>query len=406
MDQLALPFGLYAVFALVLGLLIGSFLNVVIHRVPRGASIIWPGSHCPDCSTALRAWDNIPLLSFALLRGRCRQCAQAISWRYPAIELLTGLLFLALICKTGPHWDVLLEMTFAGALIALIFIDAKHHLLPNVIIYPAFVFALAAATLRAGWGQPISYAFDLSFIFSTTPTEFPFARAAWIGGFWLALAAPGFWLLDLLDLWLYDKYFDWEEDEAELPATGNAVESAQVATGNHSEAETSPNAAQELADNAEDEASERRYRRTILATMAAGLALALTWAGTVIWLGPNHPQNFEDAYYGLSRACAGALVSSMPIWWLRALYFFIRRSEGMGLGDVKLMAVIGAFLGWQGAFSSLLLASIGGAFIGAILAWRSERGLKTALPFGVCLGVAALLTLLLATPFFRWYIAD
>ncbi len=96
----------------------------------------------------------------------------------------------------------------------------------------------------------------------------------------------------------------------------------------------------------------------------------------------------------------------MPIWWLRALYFFIRRSEGMGLGDVKLMAVIGAFLGWQGAFSSLLLASIGGAFIGAILAWRSERGLKTALPFGVCLGVAALLTLLLATPFFRWYIAD
>ena len=100
----------------------------------------------------------------------------------------------------------------------------------------------------------------------------------------------------------------------------------------------------------------------------------------------------------------GALVGSLPIWWLRAVWFYVRGAEGMGLGDVKLMAVIGAFLGWQGAFSVMLLGSIAGSIIGAILMWRSKEGLKTALPFGVCLGAAALIAMLTATPFFNWYV--
>src|SRR5262249_12712653 len=147
------------------GLIIGSFLNVVIYRTPRGTSIIFPGSHCPMCETPVRPYDNIPVLSYALLGGRCRTCRASISWTYPAVALLTVAMFLALFLKTGPSWEVLIEFAFAGAMIALVFIDARHHLLPNVILYPAFVFALAAAAARAGWGEQTSPGFDLSIFF-------------------------------------------------------------------------------------------------------------------------------------------------------------------------------------------------------------------------------------------------
>lgn len=396
MTEFTMPFVLFVIAAFIFGLLIGSFLNVVIHRIPLGESVVFPGSHCTNCGAAVRPMDNIPVLSFLLLKGRCRNCGDSISWRYPTVELLTAILFAFIAYKTGMTWEAGLEMIFAAVMIALIFIDALHHLLPNVITYPAIVFALAAATARAGWGEPISYSFDLSFVFVTENQSFHVVRSAIVGGLLFALAAPGFWLLDWLDLRLYNKYFEWEDMNAE-PETGTDVTDANSP---NTEDAGSANPVTNL--DAEEEA-ERRYRRTIFASMIFGLVVGVVWAALVLLLGSKHPEMFDSALGGLWRAVIAALIGSMPIWWLRAAYFYIRGAEGMGLGDVKLMAIIGAFLGWQGAFGVLLMGSIGGAVIGVILAWRSQRGMKTALPFGVCLGAAALLVLL--TPIFRWYLS-
>src|SRR5215217_5772234 len=120
----------------VVGAIIGSFLNVVIHRVPREESIAFPASHCPSCDAAIRPYDNIPVVSWAVLRGRCRACRAPISARYPAVELLTGVLFaLTYLLRPG----LTLSLPFD-----LVFIDAEHMLLPNVITYPGAALALVA----------------------------------------------------------------------------------------------------------------------------------------------------------------------------------------------------------------------------------------------------------------------
>lgn len=399
LTELNMPFAFYVTAAAIFGLLIGSFLNVVIHRVPLGESVVFPNSHCPNCSAAIGAMDNIPVVSFLLLKGRCRHCSQKISWRYPAVELLTSAIFTVIVLKTGPTWLAALEMIFAAMLISLVFIDALHHLLPNVITYPGIVFALAAATLRSGWGEPIGYSFDISFILHSEGAGFPVTAAAIIGGSLMAIAAPLFWLLDRLDMILYNKYFEWEEmnEEAE------SVSSPTLRDGVETKTEAVADAQVTDAIAADEEAAERRYRRTILAAMFFGLLAGAAWAVAVFWLSPKTPEAFDQAYGGLWRAVAAALVGSVPIWWLRAAYFYIRGVEGMGLGDVKLMAIIGAFLGWQGAFGVLLLGSILGSVTGIVMAWRSQRGLKTALPFGVCLGAAALIVLLMAKPLLLWH---
>lgn len=380
MTEPNLPFAFHIIAASIFGLVIGSFLNVVIHRVPLGESIVFPGSHCVACGASLRAYDNIPVLSFLLLRGRCRNCGQRISWRYPLVELLTAIIFALIVFKTGPTWEALLEMVFASLMIPLIFIDAIHHLLPNVITYPAIVFAMAAATARAGWGEPQGGALEVSVILPALVPIFTTWKAALLGGLLLTLAVPAFRLLDRLDLILYNKYFDWQEvNEEGEAATHNPEDSANEI---------------EAVDEAAEAAAEERYRRSIRASVLFGLLAAVTWTGLCLTVSAKYPQAFGQAYSGLWGAFAGALVGSVPIWWLRAIYFVVRGVEGMGLGDVKLMAIVGAFLGWQGAFGVLLIGSIGGSVIGAILAWRSERGMKTAMPFGVCLGAAAVIVML------------
>src|SRR5215467_2595056 len=189
----------YSASAFVLGLIFGSFLNVVIYRVPRGESIVFPGSHCGACGAPVKAFDNIPLLSFALLGGRCRSCSARIPFSYPMVELGAGLIFVAIVFRTGPSWEALFEFAFACVMIALAVIDARWRLLPNVIIYPAFLFAGAAATARAALGEQPSPAFDISPLLPDFQVEFSPWPAAIIGGSLFAMAAPGFWLLDRLD---------------------------------------------------------------------------------------------------------------------------------------------------------------------------------------------------------------
>jgi leader peptidase (prepilin peptidase) / N-methyltransferase len=133
--------------AAVLGALIGSFLNVVIHRVPRGESLLTPGSRCPACDAPVRAFDNVPLLSWLLLRGRCRSCGGAISARYPAVELLTAAAFAAVVAVRGFDGGLWLELPFVACLIALAGVDLDHKLLPNKIVYPMAAYGLVATAV-------------------------------------------------------------------------------------------------------------------------------------------------------------------------------------------------------------------------------------------------------------------
>lgn len=129
-----------------MGLVVGSFLNVVIWRLPRRESLSHPGSHCPVCDSAVRPWDNVPVVSWLVLRGRCRQCKSPISIRYPLVEILTAVLFLAAAVQIGPHWELADYCVFFAVLIAISGIDLDHQIVPNRIVYPA----MGATTVLLG----------------------------------------------------------------------------------------------------------------------------------------------------------------------------------------------------------------------------------------------------------------
>ena len=130
-----------------LGLIIGSFLNVVAHRLPRGESLASPGSRCTSCGRAVRPWDNLPVVSWLLLRGRCRHCGERISPRYPAVELLTAVVFTAVALARGLDDDLAALLPFAAMLIAVAAIDLEHRIVPNKILLPAAIWALAASAV-------------------------------------------------------------------------------------------------------------------------------------------------------------------------------------------------------------------------------------------------------------------
>ena len=135
--------------ATVLGALIGSFLNVVIHRLPLGESLVTPGSHCPACDAPVRSFDNVPVLSWVVLRGRCRSCGAPISVRYPAVELVTAASFAAVVAVRGFDDGLWLELPFVACLIALAGIDLDHKLLPNKIVYPMAAYGLVVSLIVA-----------------------------------------------------------------------------------------------------------------------------------------------------------------------------------------------------------------------------------------------------------------
>jgi leader peptidase (prepilin peptidase)/N-methyltransferase len=126
---------------------VGSFLNVVAARVPLKRSIVHPGSACMSCSTPLAWYDNIPVLSYVLLRGRCRHCGAAISWRYPAVEAVTAVLIAGCVLEFGVTWDALIGSVFCAALVAVSATDFERRIIPNRIVLPSAAFVLAANTL-------------------------------------------------------------------------------------------------------------------------------------------------------------------------------------------------------------------------------------------------------------------
>jgi leader peptidase (prepilin peptidase)/N-methyltransferase len=249
-------FAVLACYAFAVGAIIGSFLNVVIHRYPREESVVFPPSHCPHCDAKINPYDNIPIVSFLVLGGRCRNCRGSISLRYPLIELANGLFYLAIYQRTGVSLAFLPLAAIVSMTIVLIYIDLDIQILPDVIDLPG---AAIGVGMAAGGIGPL-----------------------------------------LPDLTLAQSFID------------------------------------SLAG----------------AALGSGLLLAIA-------LG----------------------------------YKLLRKVDGMGLGDVKMMAMIGALLGWEPLLAVLLIASVTGAIFGVSLALGTGRGMQVPIPFGVFLGIGTLAVL-------------
>ena len=244
------------VFAFV-GLCIGSFLNVVIHRLPRGASVVAPPSRCPNCGYLLRWYDNVPVLSWVFLRGRCRKCGTPISIRYPIVEVLTMLVFLLHLWVFG--WSVLMavRVVFATALVALFAIDLEHHLLPDRITLPGIVVGLI-----------------------------------------VSLAVPP----------------------------------------------------------------------------------------------------------GIVDSILGTLLGGGVLWAIGEAYYRYSGQQGMGGGDVKMLAMVGAFLGWKLVLVTLVLSSVAGSLIGVLVIALKRGDMKHALPYGTFLALGALASSIVGDRIIAWYL--
>jgi leader peptidase (prepilin peptidase)/N-methyltransferase len=247
---------LFASFVFAIGAIVGSFLNVVIHRYPREESVVFPPSHCPHCAAHIRAYDNVPIFAWLWLRGKCRNCRGPIDVRYPLVELANALFYVALFQRTGLGLALVPLAALVSMTIVLIYIDLEIQILPDVIDLPGVAIGLL------------------------------------IGATHIGALAP-----DLL------------------------------------------------------------LSRTLL-----------------------------DSVAGAALGGGGLLAIALT-------YKLFRKIEGMGLGDVKMMAMLGAVLGWQPLLPLLVLASVVGAIVGLFVAWKSRKGMQVALPFGVFLGLAFLAVL-------------
>ena len=271
------------VLAGIFGAIIGSFLNVVIHRVPHEESVVFPNSRCPSCGAVIAFYDNIPILSYIALGAKCRRCKERISIRYPAVEALTAALFVAVAWHDGMGVRLPFDLVFVSALLALVFIDAEHMILPNVITYPGIVFAVVARIV-------------IPFL-----TRIP--------------------------------HFD------DLPSLINGP-----------------------------------------------------FEGWPIWAA------------SLGGAVIGALACGVSLWFIGWIWERLRGVEAMGLGDVKMMFMVGAYLGWRLTIFTIFVGVLTGSIIGVVLMARQrERNMQMLLPFGIFLGLGAIAALLFGSQIVGWY---
>jgi len=244
-------------FVFIFGLCIGSFLNVCIYRLPASKSIVHPRSMCPRCGRQIPFYDNLPILSYLLLRGRCRQCRTAISVRYPLVELLAGLFALVSVLRFGMTPTAAIYFVFIAALLTVTFIDIDHRIIPNAITLPGIVFFFIAGLL--------------------------------------------------------------------LPQ--------------------------------------------------------ISW---------------KDALLGI-------LVGGGTLYLVAQAYYLLKKVDGMGGGDVKLLAMIGALIGWQGVLFTIFFASLGGTLAGLAVMVKNRSTMKQKIPFGPFLATGAICYLFFGEPIIRWY---
>jgi len=267
-----------AIIIFVFGLVIGSFLNVCILRIPVAESVVLPPSHCPSCGTPIKPYDNIPVVSWLVLAGRCRKCKVRISAMYPMVELATGLLFLACYLVFGFNAEALKWAIFAALLVVLTITDLRERILPDRVNF----IGLALGLLLSLFTRPVD------------------GTASWLANHLFAYPPP---------------------------------------------------------------------------------EPALSFADALI----------------------GAGVASGLLWLVAEGYFRARGREGMGLGDVKMMAMAGAFLGLQRALLTILLGSLLGSIIGIAVIAIGRKGRDFELPFGTFLGAGAILVTFFGSPALDWY---
>ena len=370
------PLLFQALIALPFGLVIGSFLNVVIYRVPRGESVAFPASHCGSCGAPVKPYDNIPVLSYLILRGKCRACKAPFSWRYPLVELFVGLLFFALAYRHGLTWMTVAEMILVTIIVSLIFIDAEHLLLPDVITYPALLFAVIAITTItylnfANGIQVFPIQAWLPDVFVTTSIP------QWVGWIGIACAVPALWFVDKLENILFGKYHEFvEEEETEEEKTFNLC-------------------------------WEQKTKRMIRSTMIVGVMAQIIWWIAYAKIPQAVPADSSASFYvsfSLLQSLIGALVGGGALWVFRAAFFYLRGIEGMGLGDIKLMAFVGAFLGWQLVLLVFLFGTLLGTVIGGVAAIVNRQGMKFRFPFGLPLGISTILVLFYGQTILHWYL--
>lgn len=182
-------------FVFLFGAAIGSFLNVVIHRLPNEESVIFPNSACPNCGESIKFYDNIPILSWLMLRGQCRNCHEPIAWRYPAVEFLTAFLFVLVYFQIGFSPLTPVNLIFVAAIVALIFIDAEHMILPDAITYPMLFGALLVRLIFAMFFGATDFA-DLKIYPLTSLQEYPLWLVSILGAILGGLVGGGsLWLV-------------------------------------------------------------------------------------------------------------------------------------------------------------------------------------------------------------------
>lgn len=371
------------------GLAVGSFLNVVIHRLPRGVSVVAPGSQCPRCGTRIKPQHNVPLVSFVLLRGKCASCGASISPVYPIVEAATAILFLLIFLKTGFGWTLLLNFAFAAAIGALAVIDAKHRILPDAITYPGLVLAVGLRALipDPNW-KPLMVVRYEALVSELTPTWQAIAGAVGI-----ALSCALLLLIEWLDYRILGKRI--EQAEAALAAAPDhlaeqprAESETREAAGHLRAAAGESNGAPAATTETEVDFSHLE-KRGFLEWAVIALALGLAGLFLIVALieEPIAALGFESVLHSL----AGAIVGGWFLWLSRLVYYAFRKLEGVGFGDIKMMLMIGAFLGWQGAFMTILIGSVLGSVYGVtVMLLTRERNPKMA--FGLYLGISALIT--------------
>lgn len=197
--QTGLPEILGYIFIFILGSAVGSFLNVVIHRVPIEKSIVFPNSACPKCNKPIKPYDNIPILSWLILKGKCRNCRNPVSPRYPAVELLTALLFTLVFWQIGFNAFLPVALMFTAAIVSLIFIDAENMILPDVITFPLLFFSILVR-----FSFPIffnsQYFSDISYFPLNSLQEYPVWVVSLVGAVLGGLVGGGsLWLVG--ELW-------------------------------------------------------------------------------------------------------------------------------------------------------------------------------------------------------------
>ncbi len=378
------PLALLLLVASLLGLAVGSFLNVVIYRVPRRMSIVRPRSHCPHCGTPLRWRDNIPLLSFLLLKGRCRACRQPISWLYPAVEAGTALMFALLAWEHGWSWAFVPDAVFVSMLLALAVIDARHRLLPDAITYPGFVLAVGLRALVPP--EKILEAHHL--VFRSESTRFLSDHALGVGAVLILGSSLLLFLLERMDYRLLGRRL--EELEASHANGGRSSAPSPIREECPlAESGPTPEPCERIADaHAGDEGRQEPW-----SPEWAALLLAIGLSGVFIALGREDASLAASGARSALGALVGATIGSGVLWLSRVGYYVLRHLEGVGFGDVKMMLMVGAFLGWGGAFMTIFLASLLGSIYGVTLMLLTrERNPK--LPFGSFLSLAALVILL------------